>query len=227
MVKMTLGERIRYYRKKIGLTQKELAELLNVSVMTIRRLEAGTRVPKLITVEKLSKALEVDPSVLLDWNEPQEQDEEESVGDRIKTLRKEKHITQTQLANCIGVQASVISKYENNIIVPSLEQIHKIAEALGVDPVEITYGKQEKEPEPQEPPLLPFDNGKRDTMKAQTILEAVVELMKISGNPERYNITADQQAILETVIYILKIDALEIAEKYLNIKKDLTPCVLV
>ncbi len=183
--------------------------------------------PKIETLSKIAEALEVNLSVLLDWNEPQEQDEEESVGDRIKTLRKEKHITQTQLANCIGVQASVISKYENNIIVPSLEQIHKIAEALGVDPVEITYGKQEKEPEPQEPPLLPFDNGKRDTMKAQTILEAVVELMKISGNPERYNITADQQAILETVIYILKIDALEIAEKYLNIKKDLTPCVLV
>ena len=150
-----------------------------------------------------------------------------NVGKNIKKCRENKSLSQRELAERLGVSYTVISQYERGIRNPKIETLSKIAEALGVDPVEITYGKQEKEPEPQEPPLLPFDNGKRDTMKAQTILEAVVELMKISGNPERYNITADQQAILETVIYILKMDALEIAEKYLNIKKDLTPCALV
>ena len=150
-----------------------------------------------------------------------------TLGERIKAARKQRGMTQRELAQKVGISVNSLSRYETGERQPNIETLSKIAEALGVDPVEITYGKQEKEPEPQEPPLLPFDNGKRDTMKAQTILEAVVELMKISGNPERYNITADQQDILETVIYILKMDALEIAEKYLNIKKDLTPCVVV
>lgn len=62
-----------------------------------------------------------------------------NIGETIKRLRKEKHITQTQLANCIGVQASAISKYEKNIVVPSLEQIHKIADTLGVHILDIMY----------------------------------------------------------------------------------------
>lgn len=65
MSQNNFSENLKNIRKQRGMTQKELAELLNVSVMTIRRLEAGTRVPKLITVEKLSKALEVDPTELM------------------------------------------------------------------------------------------------------------------------------------------------------------------
>lgn len=51
-------------RKQKGLTQAELAQLLNVSVMTIRRLEAGTRAPKLKTIKEIAKILEVDPMEL-------------------------------------------------------------------------------------------------------------------------------------------------------------------
>lgn len=62
-----------------------------------------------------------------------------NVGETIKRIRKEKHITQIQLANCIGVQASAISKYEKNIVIPSIEQIKKIAAALDVHVLDIMY----------------------------------------------------------------------------------------
>lgn len=46
--------------------------------------------------------------------------------------RKRAKLTQQQLATVIGVQRSVISKYENGIIEPSISQLQKIAKALNV-----------------------------------------------------------------------------------------------
>lgn len=42
---MTIGERIRAARKKAGLTQRELAEKSEISLMSIRRYETGERTP--------------------------------------------------------------------------------------------------------------------------------------------------------------------------------------
>ena len=49
-----------------------------------------------------------------------------TLGERIKRQRKIKKVSQEELAARIGMKHSVISKYENNQITPSVEQIHKI-----------------------------------------------------------------------------------------------------
>lgn len=59
----------------------------------------------------------------------------------IKKIRKEKNITQEQLANVLGLQRSVISKYENGMIDPSVSQAKKIADILGVSLFELLNGK--------------------------------------------------------------------------------------
>lgn len=53
-------------------------------------------------------------------------------GAKLKKLRKEKNLTQKQLASLIGVQNSVISFYEVGERVPSPEIIVKLATALHV-----------------------------------------------------------------------------------------------
>ena len=55
----------------------------------------------------------------------------------LKTARKSKGWTQEQLACALGVQRSVISKYENGIIEPSVTQLEKIATALDISPLEL------------------------------------------------------------------------------------------
>lgn len=40
---------------------------------------------------------------------------------RLKQLRKEKHLTQAQVAERIGVTASMVSSYETDIRLPSYE----------------------------------------------------------------------------------------------------------
>ena len=51
---------------------------------------------------------------------------------KIKEARKNKHMTQKELAAKIGVDFSVISRYENGTIVPPANRLQAIADVLGV-----------------------------------------------------------------------------------------------
>ena len=51
---------------------------------------------------------------------------------RLKHLRKAKHFTQGQVADRIGVTASMVSSYETDIRLPSYEVLIKIARLFGV-----------------------------------------------------------------------------------------------
>lgn len=50
---------------------------------------------------------------------------------RLRQLRKEKHLTQTQVAVRVGVTASMISSYETDIRTPSPEVLLRLADLLG------------------------------------------------------------------------------------------------
>lgn len=54
-----IGERIRYYRQKAGLTQKALAESCGLSEAAIRNYELGNRTPDYKTIIKIAEHLEV------------------------------------------------------------------------------------------------------------------------------------------------------------------------
>lgn len=54
---MDLGNNIQKYRKEAGLTQKELAEILDVAVGTIQQYELGKRQPRLEMINRIAGAL--------------------------------------------------------------------------------------------------------------------------------------------------------------------------
>lgn len=58
-----------------------------------------------------------------------------TVGKNVKMLRKEKHITTTELGEKVGVAPATISRYENGKIRISHEMIEKLAKALQVSPL--------------------------------------------------------------------------------------------
>ena len=60
-----------------------------------------------------------------------------TIGEKIKTLRKEKKLTQQKLANAIGVNVQTVRSYESGKYKPKPEVIHKLAKALNVDPSEL------------------------------------------------------------------------------------------
>lgn len=58
-------------------------------------------------------------------------------GENIKRIRKEKNITQKQLAERSGLSVTSIQYYECGKFKPKVEQVERLAEALEVSPVEI------------------------------------------------------------------------------------------
>ncbi len=62
-----LGLRIQELRKAKGLTQAQLAEVINVEVVTISRIENGTRFPLKENLENIAQALNVQVKDLFDY----------------------------------------------------------------------------------------------------------------------------------------------------------------
>ncbi|HSS04481.1 MAG TPA: helix-turn-helix transcriptional regulator [Solirubrobacterales bacterium] len=60
------GTNLREARERLGLTQEQVAQRSGVHSTEVSRIEAGKRDPKISTLERLAKAVEVKPGRLLD-----------------------------------------------------------------------------------------------------------------------------------------------------------------
>jgi transcriptional regulator with XRE-family HTH domain len=60
-----LGETIRYYRKKKGISQEKLAELCDLHRTYISSVERGERNVSVMNIVEIARALGIKPSVLL------------------------------------------------------------------------------------------------------------------------------------------------------------------
>ena len=56
----------------------------------------------------------------------------ETLGTRIAALRKEKGLTQEQLAEKVGVSAQAVSKWENDVSCPDITLLPLLADLFGV-----------------------------------------------------------------------------------------------
>lgn len=58
---------------------------------------------------------------------------------KIKEIRVDKMLSQSELARIAGMSQSYLSELESNKKSPTLRQLCKIADALGVHPSELVY----------------------------------------------------------------------------------------
>ena len=61
-----------------------------------------------------------------------------NIGDKIKFLRNKRDLSQSQLADKSGVHLLSIKKYENNQMMPSSQQLIKLADALNINSYALT-----------------------------------------------------------------------------------------
>lgn len=126
---MELGKNLKKYRENNQMTQKEIAEILNVEPATISKYESGILEPKIESLKKISKIFEITIDELL-------KDEKDNVNvsniDILKVLKEQKemkikdslyHNTQIAFAyNTNNIHKETLSKeqtktlYENNTI---------------------------------------------------------------------------------------------------------------
>lgn len=125
-----LGFGIRFARKELGLTQKQLAERLNITPTIISEWETGARNPKISSLQKIADILGLSITELCNFESPKINNQ--TFGNRLRTARKAKCMTQSELADkchCMDVQ---IRKYESGQNDPSLSKLIQLARALDV-----------------------------------------------------------------------------------------------
>ena len=113
-----------------------------------------------------------------------------AIGEKIKTLRKERKLTQKELAHKIGVTASTITKYEIGQLEPNIEVLNRISNIFRISIsalVEDNYSRKEFSTEPEFLSLYELVNSKEITEETidkltKCIIRAVIN---------KYNLNID------------------------------------
>ncbi len=74
-----------------------------------------------------------------------------NIGDRLRALREQKKLSQTDIENRSGLVRVYISRVENGHTVPAIETLEKFARALEVPLYQLLYEGEE----PPKPPPIP------------------------------------------------------------------------
>jgi len=64
-----LSSKLRFYRKKAGITQINLAKKLGISIATLRRWEAGETSPTGTKISEIAEILKIQPQALVSEND--------------------------------------------------------------------------------------------------------------------------------------------------------------
>ncbi len=87
------------------------------------------------------------------------------LGNRIKTIRKARKLTQEQLAEYVNIGTPNISYIENGKFAPSIDTLQKIAQALKVEPYELYKFNDNKTIEQMKEELFSAFNENEDLLK--------------------------------------------------------------
>lgn len=127
---MFLAENIKYLREQAEMTQRDLAEKVELSPSAIGMWESGTREPELSKIIKLAELFEValDELVLQELKPPTP-----LYVFNIKFLREKNKMSQEDMANLLGFKSqcsvSLAEKGERQL---SVENLEKISDFFGV-----------------------------------------------------------------------------------------------
>lgn len=108
-----------------------------------------------------------------------------AIGSNIRMVRNAAGISQTELANRVGSNKSAISRYENGAQRLSLETLMRIADALGVDLVDLlkekatlSLGKVVGDPDPDWMQALNINLTKMSSAARQSFTRSVIAMYR-------------------------------------------------
>lgn len=73
--KTTIGERIKNTRKKLGISQMDMAYALSINQSNVSRIENGTHLPTIDQLRMLKDLLSVDYEYLIEGKQPEKKSE--------------------------------------------------------------------------------------------------------------------------------------------------------
>lgn len=150
---MTISENIRFFRKKMKFTQKQLSELSGIATITLQQYELGKRNPRIDNLQKIANALNIKLSDLVCPNETIKEFHAENGAEITNTLTKNQDgklskITEIKVHSnsapeCKILEEALINYYSMLNISGQREAVKRISELA-----EITrYTIEQKTPE--------------------------------------------------------------------------------
>ena len=186
--------RLRELQRAEKLTQQELADIAEVSKRTIQNWEDGTSNIKPEKAEKLANFFGVSIAHLLGY---EDNDFEKANQNRLKELRKEKGLTQTDLAELLEVTKLTIHNWENGVFSIKSDRLKKLCEIFDVD---VPY-------------LLGYNNVKNETNIKAAVLDEALEKLRAINN--MLSVENDEGPNMWTIGFRTAIVAIE------NFKKEI------
>lgn len=179
-----LGERIAEQRKKLGLSQEELAEKLNISQKSISKYELGDRKPQYKVLVRMAEYFGVTVDYLLELDGGGNT----VLGERIAELRKVCDMSQKELGEKLGVSASAIGMYEQGRREPNNAMMIAMEKLFGVTVDYLLGVTDSTENEPESSVTRKFGNRLRDLRVSEGItqLQMAVILDTSKSNISKY-----------------------------------------
>lgn len=94
-----------------------------------------------------------------------------SIGERITTLRKERGLSQGELAKALDISRQAVSKWENDTSSPDTLKLIKLAEVLDT---EVEYLATGRKPVYEEPPIILNMVKKEDRVVEKVVEKPVI-----------------------------------------------------
>ncbi len=122
---MTLGKSLFQARKKVGLSQENVAEKVGVSRQTISKWETDETIPDIYMAKKLSKVYKISLDELIEFDVNQKEIEEV-----IKNTNEEKE-AKINWTNAWGKKYPILREYQNKVKIGEYKkQIREMLEHL-------------------------------------------------------------------------------------------------
>lgn len=112
------GQRIKELRNENHMTQNDLAQILNIGQATMAQYENGTRKIPLTLIRKLSDCFDMSLDELIGYDNGEKPENDFVIGENLKRLRREQHLTTAELSAEIGISPDMIRRYENGNDMP-------------------------------------------------------------------------------------------------------------
>lgn len=148
MEKVNLGEFIYQRRKSLGLSQKDIADFLAVSVSSVFKWEKNERLPDLSLFGSLAKTLKVDLESLVEGSENLNNNYDlenefniESFSKFFAVQRKINNYSLQELADKLNISYQTISKWEKQESLPNIYTLIECSKLFKISLVELYYGR--------------------------------------------------------------------------------------
>lgn len=211
MAETKFGKRIRSIRQNAECSQKEFCAVLDIPQSTLSAYETDRMQPTVSTLINIATKFNVSMDWLcgIDKTNGGKYIDSKSIGLRIRTLRLERNLTQTDFAKMIFKSLRTVQKYENGEIEINISTANDIARVLDVSTSYILGNDDtiSSSQSPVTPESLTKDNTEIQYLPTAKKFLAQPEppTVKLNGN----NFTAEIPAYVFTELMSVLLEKLE------------------